>query len=208
MDVKTAQGILGKDRVLTQDLALANWQGALNGRTTVYRPVRYGANTLHRINKLNSRQGQDWRLVFCWGLSLDEMLSKRQVGTPNFESKTWRKQTGLGSPVWFEIVADTGYYLIDFQPLGMDDSWRDQSIGLKNIGLDRTPEALVAEALFSLRDKIGHVPLQLEFHWGTSQVGNAHPIVGWAYGGLRVGLLNEKNTNPNVGVCAYRKWDF
>lgn len=166
--------ILGKGKVLGYQDVCRVWQRDLPQTEPV---LLYTEEILRQAAERN-QGGEDWRMIYCTGLSLrgqlavrDDDRRKQPCFDPDYE--WWRESAQDG---WATKAIEPGYRLLDFSCGFASMDWQKQTEAISASGdqFVRAQEQAVAEACFSnylLNSK--ERLLQRRFHWGHMQAANS-----------------------------------
>ena len=204
---RLAVEILGEGKVIGYKDAFRVWQRDL---PEVEPTLLYTEEILQQAAERN-RSGENWRLVYCNGLSLRDQLEVRgdnRKKQPCFDKdyKWWRE---TAQDEWANKPIEAGYRLLDFSCGFTSMNWAKQKESITASGeqFARAEEQAVAEACFSNYLVNGKERLlQGRYHWGFPRTafGRLVCVGGFDEHGFYVNNLWDGNVNGNLG--AVRVW--
>jgi hypothetical protein len=177
--------ILGSGKVITAKQSAK----AMGMKTPQNACIRYNKKTISQCAEEN-RKGQDWRLIYCFGLSLRALREK--FGTDNVKQPCYDKDCTWWlksrEDVWATKNPLAGYYLINVLGLLDEMHWEDQEQRIAAIGnVERCNEAIFAEAILIIFKVSGERVAETWFHWAGSASPSKHVGVGYFHSdGLHV----------------------
>lgn len=198
-----AVNILGDHKVLTAEQAAK----ARNQKVPESAPIRYSEAVLRECAEQNRTAGTDWRLAYVFGLSLREL--RAQAGTDLdhqpcvYKDLTWwleKKEDG-----WATEKPESGYYLIDFNGRWGRTDWSNQEAEIKKLGSDyeRTHEAVIAEAIFSIFQTTGERLLENWHHWGRNLDSYGYRVGVGLFDRFGLGVYDHgPDWDDDGGLCA------
>ncbi len=163
-DEQRAASILGRQRVVSCYEAAER----LNVEWPTWEaPPDFFSSALLKKAALENLDGlTDWRVVYTLGFSVQELRKRRMLSTPYGHE---------GYP--FPPAATSGYHLINFKPLLLDDSWDECQHRLMRDERKRVEDTVLVEALFLLHAIYGIRPLEGLMHWGVTKVPYSDPTI-------------------------------
>lgn len=201
--------LLGQDKVITAEQAANAW--GLEVPHDI--PIRYSEKTLSQVAEENRLGQADWRLIYCYDISLSEQfkltnsrtsffdeldLSPEYRDSPGFELDYvfMDKNCGTGRRKSYKPLR--GYYLINFQPQFTNMSYYEQCRAISNIGpgFERCHETILAQAVLSIFIATGERMLQYCVHLGYLYESDNPTII--TIGNLRT---------SKICISAYYRWD-
>ncbi|HDQ22817.1 MAG TPA: hypothetical protein ENN28_02460 [Candidatus Uhrbacteria bacterium] len=209
LEPEQAINILGQNKVITAEQAAKAW--------SIEEPqnaaIRYSEATLLTCAEQN-KSGEDWRLVYCHGLSLREQRDKRgtsQNSQPCFyKGNTWWLEHSEDK--WASHKAQTGYYLINFRGQFSDMNWNEQEQEITKLGkeYERCHEAVFNETILTIfMVNNGERIAEDWWHWGISldSFGNRVRVGNFDAHGLRVSSGWDDYSHRYLSVALVRKFE-
>ncbi len=157
--IAEAYKILGSSRIVLASDAAHRW-GLPQPDPTVPLPLRYHRDTLERCADENESTASDWRLVYVFGLSLNDQLKQIAEVRPKIEGLRLvelRPEYGSRHQVvmnpdaaWMSERPEAGYCLVDFTPRLTGTDWYDQGYKVAAMrSIERLLEAAFVEVVVS-----------------------------------------------------------
>jgi len=200
--------ILGKGKVIGHTDACRIWQ--VNQSET--EPVMpYSKEIIRQAAECNQNGGEDWRLVYCTGLSLRaqfEIMGDNRKKQPCFD-KDYKWWCESQQDEWANKPIEAGYRLLDFSCPFTSKNWTSQNEAITASGdqFTRAEEQAVVEACLSNyivnnEERL----LQDRYHWGHLQASNGYLVcVGYfADSGFFVNRSRDGYVGDRLGVV--RAW--
>lgn len=158
--IEDAHEVLGASNIVSAHDAAYRW-GLPQPDPSTPLPLRYLRSTFEWAAEENECAGAEWRLVYAFGLSLNEesrRIAAIRHGVENLRHATFGPDRGTRSldatrsdMMWMSECSDAGYRLVDFVPRFTKDDWYHQRrsvIGLHNVS--RLHESTFVELVVSL----------------------------------------------------------
>jgi hypothetical protein len=187
---RLALEILGEGKVIGYKDAHRIW---LVDQPEIEPAMPYNEEILHQATERN-QNGEDWRLVYCTGLSLRaqlEVMGDNRKKQPCFDRdyKWWRENQ---QDEWANKPVEAGYRLLDFSCPFTSKNWQQQNDAITASGEQfvRAEEQAVAEACFSNFVMNGKERLlQNRYHWGSLKTARGRLVC--------VGLFDDDGFDVN-----------
>ncbi len=175
---RLAQEILGKGKVIGYQDTCRIWRV---DQPEVEPAMPYNEDILLQAAERN-QNGEDWRFVYCTGLSLRtqlEVMGDNRKKQPCFDHdyKWWCENQQYE---WANKPVEAGYRLLDFSCPFTSKNWQQQNNAITASGEQfvRAEEQAVAEACFSNFILNGKERLlQNRYHWGHLQTADGRLVL-------------------------------
>lgn len=158
--IAEAYEILGASHIVPASDAAHRW-GLPQPDAATSLPIRYRRETLERCAEENESAGADWRLVYVFGLSLNDAVQQITSVRPHIDNlrpvelradrgPRFEDAVQFDAP-WMSTHPEVGYYLVDLAPRFMGTDWYDQHHKLTALrSVARVPEAAFVEIAVSI----------------------------------------------------------
>jgi hypothetical protein len=166
--VEEMQELLGLPKVYEASSVFTAW----GDKFKLTPPVLYPISVARQCAQANKKKKADYRLVYYCGRSLRQMHKVR--GTDPRQQPCFYDGNSLWSRkqeiFWTDVGAESGYYLINFQPRFRNFLSTTQDLKLSELGevYAALPECVFAETVFSIFMLTGERLLERDIHSGPS----------------------------------------
>lgn len=205
---RLALEILGEGRVVGYKDACRIWQV---DQADAEPATPYTEEILTQAAERNQNSGEDWRLVYCTGLSLRsqlEVMGDNRKKQPCFDRDyKWWLEAQQGE--WANKAIGPGYRLLDFSCPFTSKNWQQQSDAITASGeqFARAEEQAVAEACFSNYIVNGKERLlQGRYHWGQLRPANGDHVCVGLFDDDGFHVYNRWGDNARGNLGAVRVW--
>ena len=211
MALEQAINILGQSKVISDEQSAKSWERF----PPILAIIHYREKTLRQCAKENEK-GQDWRLVYCHGLSLYQLREKCGIDWKNHQpcfhedSDDWLK---FEVDNWENQSFQAGYYLLDFIGQYGNISWDDQEVEITKRGKEykRCPETIFTEAVFTIfMVNNGERIAEDWWHWGLTKRSNGRRVFVGNFRKTGFYFSDARDNEPSryQRVVILRKFDY
>lgn len=204
---RLAVEILGEGKVLGYKDVHRVWQIDLPEDE----PVMPYTEEILTLAAERNQNGEDWRLVYCTGLSLRaqlEVMGDNRKKQPCFDKDyTWWRESQQDE--WANKPIEPGYRLLDFSCSFTSMDWQAQNDAITASGeqFARAEEQAVAEACFSNYVVNGKERLlQGRYHWGRLQPADGLLVCVGRFDDVGFFVGNYWDDDAHGSLGAVRVW--